>query len=110
MTPEQTRVYDSLMLTLREHVGQALAEGSLPRARMQVLSILLKLRQVCCHPKLFLPDYEGSSGKLELLVQIVHNAIAAKRRMLIFSQFVGMLQMIRKRSGARGYPDALPGW
>ena len=102
MTPEQTRVYDSLMLTLREHVGQALAEGSLPRARMQVLSILLKLRQVCCHPKLFLPDYEGSSGKLELLVQIVHNAIAAKRRMLIFSQFVGMLQMIRKRLGREG--------
>lgn len=102
MTPEQARVYDGLMQTLRQHVGQALAEGSLPRARMQVLSILLKLRQVCCHPKLFLPDYEGSSGKLELLVQIVHNASASKRRMLIFSQFVGMLQMIRKRLGREG--------
>ena len=102
MTPEQAQVYDSLMLTLREHVGQALAEGALPRARMQVLSILLKLRQVCCHPKLFLPDYDGTSGKLELLVQIVHNAIASKRRMLIFSQFVGMLQMIRKRLGREG--------
>lgn len=102
MTPEQAQVYDSLMLTLREHVGQALAEGALPRARMQVLSILLKLRQVCCHPKLFLPDYDGTSGKQELLVQIVHNAIASKRRMLIFSQFVGMLQMIRKRLGREG--------
>ena len=102
MTPEQSRVYDSLMQTLRQHVGQALQEGSLPRARMQVLSILLKLRQVCCHPKLFLADYEGTSGKLELLVQTVHNAIASKRRMLIFSQFVGMLQMIRKRLGREG--------
>ena len=102
MTPEQTRVYDGLMETLRQHVGQALADGSLPRARMQVLSILLKLRQVCCHPKLFLADYEGTSGKLELLVQTVHNAIASKRRMLIFSQFVGMLQMIRKRLGREG--------
>ena len=102
MTPEQARVYDSLMQTLRQHVGQALQEGSLPRARMQVLSILLKLRQVCCHPKLFLADYEGTSGKLELLVQTVHTAIASKRRMLIFSQFVGMLQMIRKRLGREG--------
>ena len=68
-------------------VGQALADGSLPRARMQVLSILLKLRQVCCHPKLFLDNYEGTSGKLELLVQTVHTAIASKRRILIFSQF-----------------------
>ena len=102
MAPEQARVYDGLMQTLREHVGQALAEGSLPRARMQVLSILLKLRQVCCHPRLFLPDYDGESGKMELLVQLVHNAIDAKRRMLIFSQFVGMLQMIRKRLGREG--------
>ena len=102
MTPEQARVYDSLMQTLRQHVGQALADGSLPRARMQVLSILLKLRQVCCHPKLFLADYDGTSGKLELLVQTVHNAIASKRRMLIFSQFVGMLQMIRKRLAREG--------
>ncbi|MBQ4553422.1 MAG: SNF2 helicase associated domain-containing protein, partial [Clostridia bacterium] len=102
MTPEQSRVYDSLMQTLRQHVGQALQEGSLPRARMQVLSILLKLRQVCCHPKLFLADYEGTSGKLELLVQTVHTAIASKRRMLIFSQFVGMLQIIRKRLSREG--------
>ena len=102
MTPEQTVVYDGLMQTLRQHVGQALADGSLPRARMQVLSILLKLRQVCCHPKLFLDNYDGTSGKLELLVQTVHNAIASKRRMLIFSQFVGMLQMIRKRLSREG--------
>ncbi len=102
MTPEQEQVYNGLMQTLRQHVGQALDEGSLPKARMQVLSILLKLRQVCCHPKLFLTDYEGTSGKLELLVQTVHRAIASKRRMLIFSQFVGMLQMIRKRLAREG--------
>ena len=62
----------------------------------------LKLRQVCCHPKLFLPDYEGTSGKLELLVQTVHSAIDSGRRMLIFSQFVGMLQIIRKRLSREG--------
>ena len=102
MTPEQERVYRQLLETLRAHVGEALASGSLPRARMQVLSVLLKLRQVCCHPKLFLPDYEGTSGKLELLVQTVQQAIAGKRRMLVFSQFVGMLQIIRKRLAREG--------
>jgi len=102
MTPEQEAVYDQLLGTLRSHVGEALANGSLPRARMQVLSILLKLRQVCCHPRLFLPDYEGTSGKLELLVQTVQQAVAGKRRMLIFSQFVEMLQIIRKRLSREG--------
>ncbi len=102
MTPEQSAVYRQLMDTLRTHVDEALRQGSLPRARMQVLSLLLKLRQVCCHPKLFLPDYEGTSGKLELLVQTVHTALSEKRRMLIFSQFVGMLQLIRKRLAREG--------
>ncbi len=102
MTPEQERVYHTLLETLREHVGEALASGSLPRARMQVLSVLLKLRQVCCHPRLFLPDYEGTSGKLELLVQTVQQAIAGRRRMLVFSQFVGMLQIIRRRLAREG--------
>jgi len=102
MTPEQEAVYAQLLQTLRAHVGEALAQGSLPRARMQVLSILLKLRQVCCHPKLLLPDYEGTSGKLELLVQTVQQAVAGQRRMLIFSQFVGMLQIIRRRLSREG--------
>ena len=102
MTPEQERVYSQLLETLREHVTEALAKGSLPRARMQVLSVLLKLRQVCCHPRLFLPDYEGTSGKLELLVQTVQQATQSKRRMLVFSQFVGMLQIIRKRLSREG--------
>ena len=102
MTPEQTRVYDSLMLTLREHVGAG-AGGGLPAARAHAgAQHSAQAPSGMLHPKLFLPDYEGSSGKLELLVQIVHNAIAAKRRMLIFSQFVGMLQMIRKRLGREG--------
>ena len=102
MTPEQELVYRQLLSTLRQHVSTALKEDTLSRARMQVLSILLKLRQVCCHPKLFLPDYEGTSGKLELLVQTVHSATRSKRRLLIFSQFVGMLQIIRKRLSREG--------
>ena len=102
MTPEQEQVYRQLLDTLRRHVNEALEQNTLPRARMQVLSILLKLRQVCCHPKLFLQDYEGTSGKLELLIQTVHSAIGSRRRLLIFSQFVGMLHIIRKRLHREG--------
>ncbi|MEA5016986.1 MAG: SNF2-related protein [Candidatus Limiplasma sp.] len=102
MTPEQSAVYSQLLGTLRVHVDEALRQGALPKARMQVLSVLLKLRQVCCHPKLFLPDYEGTSGKMELLVQTVHSALGEKKRMLVFSQFVGMLQLIRKRLSREG--------
>ncbi|MBE5778585.1 MAG: DEAD/DEAH box helicase [Clostridiales bacterium] len=102
MTPEQERIYQTLLETLRQNVGSALENGSLPKARMQVLSLLLKLRQVCCHPKLFLDDYDGTSGKLELLIQTVHSSIASGHRLLVFSQFVGMLQIIKKRLSREG--------
>lgn len=73
MPPEQERVYQTLLATLRQHVGQALDEGSLPRARMQVLSVLLKLRQVCCHPKLFLPTTRAPAANWSCWCQTVHS-------------------------------------
>lgn len=97
MTSEQERIYFGLLQTLREHVGKSLAEGNLQKTRIQILSLLLKLRQVCCHPKLLLDDYDGTSGKMELLVQIIQTGLGNQHRILIFSQFVGMLHLIRKR-------------
>ena len=104
MTPEQTQIYQRLLSTLRQQVDKALSDSTLNKSRMQVLSLLLKLRQVCCHPSLVYSDYEGSSGKLELLSQTVQSAIENGHRILIFSQFVGMLQLIRKRLSTEAVP------
>src|SRR5690606_25528760 len=55
---------------------------------------LTRLRQICCHPDLFIEGYRGSSAKFEQLLQILEEASNAGRRVLIFSQFTKMLMLI----------------
>jgi SNF2 family DNA or RNA helicase len=75
------------------------------RSRIMILDALLKLRQVCCHPQLLKVDAAKAvkeSAKLDALMELVEPLVAEGRRMLVFSQFVEMLQVIRERLKASG--------
>ena len=104
MTPEQRRVYSAAMLQKRERVDQILRDRGMSRGRAEVLSAITELRQICCHPVLCLSDYDGISGKLELLMDILPPALTAGRRALVFSQFTSMLHIIEKRLKQEGIP------
>ena len=104
LPPEQRRVYDAALLQKRERVDQILKDRGLNRGRTEVLSAITELRQICCHPALCLPDYNGVSGKMELLMDVLPGALAAGRRALIFSQFTSMLHLIEKRLSQEGIP------
>ncbi len=97
LPPEQRRAYDAVLLQKRERVDQILREKGLSRGRVEVLSAITELRQICCHPALCLQDYNGVSGKLELLMDVLPGALASGRRALVFSQFTSMLHIIEKR-------------
>jgi SNF2 family DNA or RNA helicase len=71
---------------------------------MKILAGLTRLRQLCCHPSLFLDDYKGESGKLQQLIELVVNALENGRRLLIFSQFTSMLRVISESLENRGLP------
>ena len=105
LPPEQRRVYDAALLQKRERVETLLRDKGLGRGRAEVLSAITELRQICCHPVLCLPDYEGVSGKLELLMDVLPGALAAGRRALIFSQFTSMLRLIEKRLTEESIPS-----
>jgi SNF2 family DNA or RNA helicase len=62
---------------------------------MKILSILMRLRQICCHPSLFIDQYNHGSSKMDLLLELVIDSIESGHRMLIFSQFTSMLGMIQ---------------
>lgn len=104
LPPEQRRVYDAALLQKRERVNRILQDRGLGRGRAEVLSAITELRQICCHPALCLPDYDGLSGKLELLMDVLPGSLAAGRRALIFSQFTSMLHIIEKRLSQAGIP------
>ncbi|MBQ9342636.1 MAG: DEAD/DEAH box helicase [Clostridia bacterium] len=97
MPAEQRQVYRAGMLRRRENVVRLLNERGLTGSRAEVLSAITELRQICCHPALCVPDYSGTSGKLELLVDLLRPAIQNGHRALVFSQFTRMLRLIESR-------------
>ena len=97
MTEEQRRVYQASLLRLKPQV-----EGMLGRNRIEVLAAITELRQICGHPSLVLPDYAASSGKLDLLLDILPGSLEAGHRALVFSQFTRMLKILQRRLEAVG--------
>lgn len=101
LTPKQREVYAKLLAESRATLVQA--EGG--KRRMLALTALLRLRQTCCDLRLLglrdLPEDE-LSAKSEALGELLDEAIAGGHRVLVFSQFVGMLQIIAGDLVAKG--------
>lgn len=64
---------------------------------MQILAELLRLRQICCDPSLCFPRYKGGSAKLETCMELLENGTRAGHKILLFSQFTSMLDVIAGR-------------
>ncbi len=93
---QQRRLYESQRIQLHDKVRYALQTHGPERGRMVMLDALLKLRQICCDPRLLKDASHKSapSAKLELLMDLLPELINDGRRVLLFSQFVGMLDLI----------------
>lgn len=102
--PEQKKLYAAFLEKLRKEASKELVEEGFPKSRMKILAGLTRLRQLCCHPALFVEDYQGSSSKLEQLFEIIEECLDCGKRMLIFSQFTGMLDIIREMLSRMGLP------
>ncbi len=93
----QRELYESVRLAMHEHVREAIAESGWGRSHIMVLDALLKLRQVCCDPRLVKLEEARQvkgSAKLELLMEMLPEMVEEGRRVLLFSQFTGMLALI----------------
>ena len=96
MTEEQKKIYMSYLANIKDEINSEIEEHGFEKSKIKILAALTRLRQICCHPSTFLSDYEGGSGKLTLLLDIMFEAIAGDHRILIFSQFTSMLSIIRE--------------
>lgn len=100
--PEQKKLYAAYLAKLQHETLKHLNEKGFQKNRIKILAGLTRLRQLCCHPALFVEGYEGSSAKFEQLMEIVEECRNAGRRMLIFSQFTEMLGLIGRALGDQG--------
>jgi SNF2 family DNA or RNA helicase len=90
MTDEQTKLYRANLLAAQGELN-AIADQ-----RIQVLALLTRLRQICCHPSLIFDDYVSGSGKLTLALETIQMAVESGHRVLLFSQFTAMLDILKQ--------------
>lgn len=95
LTDSQKAIYLAQIQQLRDSLSGA-SDSEINRKKIEILSAITRLRQICNTPKLFMEDYDGDSGKLESLRQLLTQIQESGHRVLIFSQFRGMLDMIEK--------------
>lgn len=93
MTEEQKQLYDAHVQRIRFQItGQS--EAEFEKSKILMLAELTKLRQLCCDPMLLYEGYKGGAAKLDLCMELVENAVAAGHKILLFSQFTSMLELI----------------
>jgi SNF2 family DNA or RNA helicase len=102
LLPDQKKLYAAYLAKLRHDTLKRLDKDTLRKNRIKILAGLTRLRQICCHPALFVDGYKGSSAKFEQLMQIVEEARLSGRRVLIFSQFTKMLEIIGRELALLG--------
>ena len=104
---KQADLYETIRLATEKAVRQALATKGLAQSQIQILDALLKLRQVCCDPRLVplaAAKKIKQSAKLELLMELLPEMLAEGRRVLLFSQFSSMLALIETELARRDIP------
>lgn len=102
LTEEQHRLYQAYLLKAREELRVKIEEEGFDKNRIQILSLITRLRQICCHPGVFVENYNGGSGKLEMLEELLQELIDGEHRILLFSQFTSLLDIIRRLLEEKG--------
>ncbi len=101
---EQKKLYAAHLAELKHDALKHLKKKTFRKNRIKFLAGLTRLRQLCCHPALFVEGYEGSSAKYEQLMEILEDCRMTGRRVLVFSQFTQMLAIIRRQLIKQGAP------
>ena len=104
----QRDLYETVRASMHERVRAEIAARGMAQSHIVVLDALLKLRQICCDPRLLKLDaarHVKESAKLELLIEMLQELLPEGRRVLIFSQFTSMLELIEAEVAKLGVPQ-----
>lgn len=103
LTREQKKVYLAYLEKIKQDIAEEIGKNGFDKSRIKILAGLTRLRQICCHPSLFLENFHGESGKLMQLTELLTDLRAGGHRTLLFSQFTSMLAIIRSMLDREGY-------
>jgi hypothetical protein len=101
METQQQQLYDAQVVHMKE-VLKAQDEESFKKNKIQILAELTRIRQICCDPSLMVSNYKGESAKRLACMELIESAIEGEHKMLVFSQFTTMLELLAKDLDDRG--------
>jgi len=104
MEPQQQHVYTHMRDRYRALLLGLIDEEGMDNARMKILEGLLRLRQICNHPRLVDSGFTGTSAKFDELLELLETLRAEGHKALVFSQFTRMLKIVREALDDRGIP------
>ena len=96
MNEKQEKIYKAYLVQAKKIVQQEIDEKGIENSKIKILSLITRLRQICCHPSLFLDNYDGESSKLVQCLELVEEALSSSHKILIFSQFTSMFEIMKK--------------
>lgn len=96
MGEEQRNIYLSYLAQAKREIAEEIESNGYERSQMQILAALTRLRQICCHPGLFIENYKEGSSKLEQCIEVVQDAVNSGHKILLFSGYTSMFEMIEK--------------
>ena len=98
---EQLSLYDAQVQHMKNMLNDT-TEKEFRASKIQILAELTKLRQLCCDPSLLYENYKGDSAKKEMCMDLIENAVNGGHKVLLFSQFTSMLDLLAEELEARG--------
>ena len=96
MGEEQRNIYLSYLLSAKQEIAEQIELNGYENTHMQILAALTRLRQICCHPSLFMEGYQAGSSKLEQCIEIIEEATNGGHKILLFSGYTSMFEFIEK--------------
>ena len=108
LTPTQAGIYRQVLEASRQEIVNAVGEQGLAKSRTVIFTALLRLRQICCDLRLLKLQQEipadEVSGKIDLFGELMEEILDGGHRVLVFSQFVSMLTLLRERLDSEEVP------
>ena len=96
MCEEQRNLYINYLARAKQEVAEKVKLNGYEKSKMQILAALTRLRQICCHPGLFINDYNAGCSKLEQCMEIIKEAVKSGHKILLFSGYTSMFEIIEK--------------
>ncbi|WP_242948738.1 SNF2 helicase associated domain-containing protein [Caloramator quimbayensis] len=102
MTDKQKKLYLAYLNAAKDEIDKDIEAYGFNKSKLKMIAALTRLRQICCDPSSFIENYDGESGKISALLELLDESISGGHRILLFSQFTSVLKNIAKSLSDNG--------